>query len=59
MGTTDAMIHTDGRLIAAIDVDNIIIIDTEDALLVCAKDKAQDVKKIVEKLKEEKKIKLL
>jgi mannose-1-phosphate guanylyltransferase len=59
IGTTDAMIHTDGRLIVVIDVDNIIIIDTEDALLVCAKDKAQDVKKIVEKLKEDKRTKLL
>ena len=50
--TTDAIIHSDGRLIAAIDVDNLIIIDTKDALLVCPKSHAQSVKKIVELLKE-------
>lgn len=51
--TTDALIHSDGRLIAAIDVDNLIIIDTKEALLICSKSHAQSVKKIVEKLKEE------
>ena len=57
--TTDALIHTDGRLIAVVDVDNIVIVDTKDALLVCSKSHAQSVKKIVEKLKEEKRIELL
>jgi len=51
--TTDALIHSDGRLIAAIDVDNLIIVDTKDVLLVCSKSHAQSVKKIVEKLKEQ------
>lgn len=53
--TSDAMIHKDGRLIAVVDVDDIIIVDTKDALLVCNKSKAQSVKKIVEMLKKEKK----
>lgn len=57
--TTDAFIHTDGRLIAAVDVDNLIIVDTKNALLVCSKSHAQSVKKIVEKLKEEKRTELL
>jgi mannose-1-phosphate guanylyltransferase len=51
--TTDALIHSDGRLIAAIDVDNLIIVDTKEVLLVCSKSHAQSVKKIVEKLKEQ------
>ena len=51
--TTDAFIHSDGRLIAAVDVDNLIIIDTKEALLVTSKSHAQSVKKIVEKLKKE------
>ncbi|HLD82916.1 MAG TPA: hypothetical protein VI976_03090 [Candidatus Omnitrophota bacterium] len=34
-----------------------IIVDTKDALLVCAKDKAQDVKAIVRALKQRKLIK--
>ncbi|NQU58422.1 MAG: mannose-1-phosphate guanylyltransferase/mannose-6-phosphate isomerase [Rhodospirillales bacterium] len=40
------------RLIAAIGLRDQIIIDTEDALLIVPKDRAQDVKAIVEKLKE-------
>lgn len=38
------------KLVAAVGVDNLIIIETGDALLVCPKDRAQDVKKIVEEL---------
>lgn len=53
INTSDALIHTDGRLIAVIDVDNVVIVDTKDVLLVCAKSKAQNVKKIVEILKEQ------
>lgn len=52
--TSDALVHTDGRLIAIIDVDNVVVVDTKDALLVCSKSRAQNVKKIVEELKKEK-----
>ena len=57
--TSDALIHTDGRLIAIIDVDNIAVVDTEDVLLICSKSRAQNVKKVVEQLKEEKRTDLL
>lgn len=40
------------RLIATVGLDDLIIVDTEDAILICKKDRAQDVKKVVEKLKE-------
>lgn len=39
------------RLIATIGLKDLIIADTPDALLVCNKDKAQEVKEIVDKLK--------
>jgi mannose-1-phosphate guanylyltransferase len=42
----------DKKMIVAVGVDNLVIIDTKDALLVCAKDKTQEVKKVVETLKE-------
>ncbi len=42
----------DDKLIATIGIDDMVIIDTPDALLVCPKSRAQDVKKIVEELKE-------
>lgn len=55
LDTTDAIIHTDGRLIAVVDVDNVVVVDTKNALLVCSKSKAQNVKKIVNQLKAERK----
>ena len=41
------------RLIAASGVEDLIVVDDEDALLLCHRDKAQSVKKIVERLKAE------
>jgi mannose-1-phosphate guanylyltransferase len=49
--TTGMMVQGNGRLIATIGLQDIVIVDTEDALLVCAKDKVQDIKKVVEWLK--------
>ena len=42
----------EGKLIATVGVDDLVVIDTKDSLLVCPKSRAQDVKKIVEELKE-------
>jgi mannose-1-phosphate guanylyltransferase len=42
----------EGKLIATVGLDDIVIVDTPDALLVCPKSRAQDVKKVVEELKE-------
>lgn len=44
-------INTDEKLIAAIGVDDLVIINTKDAVLVVNKDQIQDVKKVVEYLK--------
>jgi len=38
------------KIVAAIGLDNVVIVDTGDALLVCTKDKAQQVKEIVDRL---------
>lgn len=57
--TSNTLVHTDGKLIAMVDVDDIAIVDTKDALLVCKRSHAQSVKKIVEQLKEENKKVLL
>jgi mannose-1-phosphate guanylyltransferase len=46
------VMSTDNKIVATIGVEDLIIVDTDDALLVCHKDRAQDVKKVVEKLKE-------
>lgn len=39
------------KLIATIGLENIVVVDTEDAMLICAKDSVQDVKKIIDNLK--------
>lgn len=53
LDTSNCVIYgKDGKLIATVGVDDLIIIDTEDALLVCPKSRASEVKKIVEELKE-------
>lgn len=51
---TDTMIIGDNRLIAGIDLENLMIIDTPDALLVAKKGESQKVKNIVNRLKQSK-----
>ncbi len=51
--TRSSFIQGSKKLIATIGLEEIIIIDTEDAMLICARDQAQDVKLIVEKLQED------
>ncbi|GAA4207964.1 mannose-1-phosphate guanylyltransferase [Actinocatenispora rupis] len=41
-----------GRLVAALGVDDLIVVDTADAVLVCPRSRAQDVKKLVDRLRE-------
>lgn len=50
--TNNCLIEVENKLVATAGVSNLVIIQTEDAILVCSKDKAQDVKKIVNELKE-------
>lgn len=59
LDTRDSLVETDGRLVVGIGLKDFVIIDTPDALLICPKDRTQDVKKIVEKLKADKKDKYL
>ena len=48
--TTNTFINADHHMVAAIGVDNLIIIDTPDATFIANQDKAQEVKNIVESL---------
>jgi len=47
----NSFIQSEGRMVAAIGIDNLLIIDTPDALLVADRSRAQDVKKVVQQLK--------
>ncbi len=49
--TVDSYVHSPGKFTAVIGAENLIIINTDEALLVCRRDNSQDVKKIVDYLK--------
>jgi len=51
LGSRNTTVWTEKRLVATIGLRDIIIVDTDRGLLVCHKDKAQDVKKITQALK--------
>jgi hypothetical protein len=53
-GSTNSYVHADSRLVALIGVDDLVVVETTDAVLVAHKDKAQDVKKVVDRLKAQK-----
>ena len=49
--TQNTIIQGGDKLIATVGLENMIIVDTEDALLVCEKDHAGDIKKVLENLR--------
>ena len=51
--TRNSLISTSDRLVSTLGVDDLVIVDTKDALLVAHRDKVQDVKKIVAQIKEQ------
>ena len=53
VGTTNCVFSGGKKLIAAVGLHEIIVVDTDDALLVCDMDAAQNIKKITEMLREQ------
>lgn len=53
--TRDCIVYGTDKLIATVGISDLIVVQTEDAVLVCHKDKSQDVKTIVEALKKQEK----
>jgi mannose-1-phosphate guanylyltransferase/mannose-6-phosphate isomerase len=52
--TSNCLIRSERGLVVTIGCEDMVIIDSDDAIMIASKDKTQDVKKIVEKLKREK-----
>lgn len=52
LDTKKCIIQGSEKLIATIGLEDLIIVDTEDATLICSKDKAQQVKDVLKKIKE-------
>jgi len=51
-GAKNNLVYLNGRLIALVDVKDIVVVDTKDVLLVMPKEQSQDVKKLVSEIKE-------
>ncbi|KPU43679.1 alginate biosynthesis protein AlgA [Oxobacter pfennigii] len=50
--TKDCIIDGTQKLIATVGVENLVIVDTDDAILVCSKDRCQDIKLLLSEMKE-------
>ncbi|MHB8761283.1 MAG: mannose-1-phosphate guanylyltransferase/mannose-6-phosphate isomerase [Coriobacteriia bacterium] len=53
IGSSDSIVYSTDRLVATLGVKDVIVVDTSDATLVLARDRAQDVRQVVEALKEQ------
>lgn len=51
VNSRDTYVRGSDRLVAVVGVDNLVVVDTKDALLVTTRDQSQDVKRVVEQLK--------
>lgn len=49
---SNSVVYSPDKLVALVGVDDLIVVETDDSLLVCKRDCCQDVKKVVEKIEE-------
>jgi mannose-1-phosphate guanylyltransferase/mannose-6-phosphate isomerase len=52
-GCKDTLVQAESRLVMAIGLDNVVVVETKDSTLVAHKAHSQDVKKVVDQLKSE------
>jgi len=51
-GSRDCLVHSaSGKLVALVGVEGLVVVETPDVVLICRKDKSEDVKQIVEELR--------
>ncbi|MDD2366365.1 MAG: sugar phosphate nucleotidyltransferase [Desulfuromonadaceae bacterium] len=48
--SSDCLVYSDKRIVAAVGVHNLVIVSTSDAILVCDRERCQDVKQVVEQI---------
>lgn len=54
LDTKRCIIESNGKLIATLGIEDLIVVDTEDVTLICTKDKAQEVKMLLKELRMQK-----
>jgi mannose-1-phosphate guanylyltransferase/mannose-6-phosphate isomerase len=52
--STNSYVNAQSRMVAIVGMDNVVVVETSDAVLVMNKDRSQDVKKLVDQLKSSK-----
>lgn len=52
-GSKNSLVYSSSKLVATIGLEDIVLVETEDAILACKKDQTQDVKKIFDTLKKQ------
>ncbi|MGJ0486536.1 MAG: mannose-1-phosphate guanylyltransferase/mannose-6-phosphate isomerase [Methylomicrobium sp.] len=52
--THDSFIHSENKLVAAVGIRDMVVVETDDAVMIAPKDRVQDVKLLVEQLKNDK-----
>lgn len=50
LDTKNSVVYSSSKLVAIVGVEDVVIVDTPDVVMVCSKNKAQDVKSIVDEL---------
>jgi mannose-1-phosphate guanylyltransferase/mannose-6-phosphate isomerase len=50
-GSCNTLVHASSRLVSVVGVDNVVVVETADAVLVASRDRSQEVKQIVARLK--------
>lgn len=53
LNVKNSLVYAEHKLVAMVGVENLVVVETKDAVLVAHKDSVQDVKKIVETIREE------
>ncbi|MCC4116772.1 mannose-1-phosphate guanylyltransferase/mannose-6-phosphate isomerase [Aromatoleum toluclasticum] len=53
-GTTDSLVHATSRMVACVGLDGLVVVETPDVVMVAHRDRTQDVKKVVSRLKADK-----
>ena len=52
MGSKNSLVYSSSKLVATIGLEDVVLVETEDAVLACKKDRTQDVKKMYDLLKQ-------
>lgn len=53
LGSKNSVLYADRRVVATIGLSDMVVVDTPDATLICPKDRSQDVKQVVDILKQQ------